>query len=375
MQYVTRRYSSRLSTYKTKRWTHPTQQAPEETATLPSTTPSEHGSHTLRLRKHGNKALPLPSLFDPIKVAAREKHKAKKPPADFDSSNLTPFQQELQANPYAHALASPTRQCVLTRARLPEHFLIPFISNLPPIAKAESQTPSSPPQQQPQPTQPLLQPRIGFRSPKPSSYILARAAAFQHIAPTGTGKRKKDKWAVLVNQRMSRAWAQRKGVDQRKLDEGKEWIYDADMEVVIREKLVTDALKKLAWCAAAKHGEDGSGSLVGVMEEVIYEEEVGAVLYLGEDGVNKDVLGGVPTYDLKGLVDEESLVALREACGLEEGKEDIIVLWKSPKTVPTLLALELLFGFTGAGSAVAGTEERETAPRKGGTVDEESPTP
>ncbi|SMQ55321.1 unnamed protein product [Zymoseptoria tritici ST99CH_1A5] len=374
MQHVTRRYSSRLSTYKTRRLALPTTDKPEETATLPSTTPSEDGSYTLRLRKHGNKALPLPSLFDPIKVAAREKHKAVKPPADFDSSNLTPFQQELQSNPYAHALATPTRQCVLTRARLPEHFLIPFISNQPPIPKPESQTPL-PPQQQPQPTRPTLQPRIGFRSPKPSSYILARAAAFKHIAPTGTGKRKKDKWAVLVNQRMSRAWAQRKGVDQRKLDEGKDWIYDADMEAVVMEKLVTDVLKKLAWCAAATHGEDGSGSLVGLMEEVIYEEEVGAVLLLGEDGVNKDVLGAVPTYDLKEAVDEESLVALRVACELEEDKEDILVLWKSPKTVPTLLALELLFGFTGARSAVVRTEEKETAPRKGGMVGEENSTP
>ncbi|KAL3419556.1 hypothetical protein PVAG01_08054 [Phlyctema vagabunda] len=67
--------------------------------------------------------LPLSPLMDPKLIAAREKwHKRKQPPG----TNPTPFQLQLARNPYAQALATPPRQCQLTKVILPRYFLQDF---------------------------------------------------------------------------------------------------------------------------------------------------------------------------------------------------------------------------------------------------------
>jgi hypothetical protein len=67
--------------------------------------------------------LPLSPFMNPEIIAAREKHKMPKLPP---SKNPTLFQQQLAKNPYARALATPIRQCLVTDTRLPTYFLQDF---------------------------------------------------------------------------------------------------------------------------------------------------------------------------------------------------------------------------------------------------------
>lgn len=55
-------------------------------------------NRSFRVRKHGNKPLPLPPLLDEIVTEARMKHEKMKP--SYDKNSLTDFQKELALNPY-----------------------------------------------------------------------------------------------------------------------------------------------------------------------------------------------------------------------------------------------------------------------------------
>ncbi|KAL9104211.1 MAG: hypothetical protein Q9163_000811 [Psora crenata] len=68
--------------------------------------------------------LPQSPLTDPKLNAARYGYKKEKPRPDL--KKLSGFQLKLQKNPYAHAIASPIRHCLLTGARLPKDFLLDF---------------------------------------------------------------------------------------------------------------------------------------------------------------------------------------------------------------------------------------------------------
>ncbi|KAF2827259.1 hypothetical protein CC86DRAFT_208780 [Ophiobolus disseminans] len=85
--------------------------------------PTRDDAHqTFRIREHGDgQALPLPPLLDPVVREKRSQWDKKKlwPNAE----TFTPFQKKLQANPFAHALASPVRQCRATLISLPVAFL------------------------------------------------------------------------------------------------------------------------------------------------------------------------------------------------------------------------------------------------------------
>ncbi|KAH7085272.1 hypothetical protein BKA63DRAFT_13966 [Paraphoma chrysanthemicola] len=77
---------------------------------------------TFRARKDQNESdLPLPPLLDPKILNRRSQW--EKPKAQPDLANQTPFQKRLQANSFAHALASPVRQCRATLISLPEALL------------------------------------------------------------------------------------------------------------------------------------------------------------------------------------------------------------------------------------------------------------
>ncbi|KAL8873124.1 MAG: hypothetical protein Q9174_001354 [Haloplaca sp. 1 TL-2023] len=62
-------------------------------------------------------------LMDPKLDAARNRFKTRKPEANGKPSE---FQAKLRKNPYAQAIASPVRSCMLTEARIPAYFLIDF---------------------------------------------------------------------------------------------------------------------------------------------------------------------------------------------------------------------------------------------------------
>ena len=67
--------------------------------------------------------LPLSPFMVPEAIEAREKHKK---PKLLPSKTPTLFQQQLNKNPYAQALATPIRACQVTDTRLPTYFLQDF---------------------------------------------------------------------------------------------------------------------------------------------------------------------------------------------------------------------------------------------------------
>ncbi|MCJ1251199.1 hypothetical protein MMC30_008430 [Trapelia coarctata] len=67
--------------------------------------------------------LPLSPLMHPRLLEARSRFTKAKP---LPSEELNEFQRLININPYAKALATPVRVCILTGVRLPNSFFIPF---------------------------------------------------------------------------------------------------------------------------------------------------------------------------------------------------------------------------------------------------------
>ncbi|KAF3004791.1 hypothetical protein E8E13_002763 [Curvularia kusanoi] len=82
----------------------------------------QDGHRTLRKRVSGKRELPLPPLLDPVVIEARTRHMQKKEKPRV--ADLTPFQRKLWENPFAHALASPVRECFRVNHFLPSDLLI-----------------------------------------------------------------------------------------------------------------------------------------------------------------------------------------------------------------------------------------------------------
>ncbi|KAH9880086.1 hypothetical protein J1614_002112 [Plenodomus biglobosus] len=81
------------------------------------------GHRTFRARRdEKTKALPLPPLLDPVILEDRQRW--EKPKDRPKHAEFTPFQKLLWQNPFAHALASPVRQCRSTGVLLPKDLLM-----------------------------------------------------------------------------------------------------------------------------------------------------------------------------------------------------------------------------------------------------------
>ncbi|CAG5144629.1 uncharacterized protein ALTATR162_LOCUS1578 [Alternaria atra] len=97
--------------------------------------PTREDAHqTFRLRKDETaRELPLSPLLDPIVVEERSRFEQTKERPKF--AEFTPFQKKLWMNPFAHALASPIRQCRATVILLPAAFLVSFHARPHPTTK------------------------------------------------------------------------------------------------------------------------------------------------------------------------------------------------------------------------------------------------
>ncbi|CAE7210837.1 hypothetical protein PTNB73_09115 [Pyrenophora teres f. teres] len=86
--------------------------------------PTREDDHqTFRVRKDEQaKQLPLSPFLDPIVL--EEKSRFTKPKTKPSPPNFTPFQKRLWENPFAHALATPIRQCRATLILLPTAFMM-----------------------------------------------------------------------------------------------------------------------------------------------------------------------------------------------------------------------------------------------------------
>ncbi|KAF2466774.1 uncharacterized protein BDR25DRAFT_293190 [Lindgomyces ingoldianus] len=81
----------------------------------------QDGHQSFRVRRDG-KRLPLPPLLDPVVLSERSRW--EQPKARPSANKFTAFQRKLRESPYAHALASPVRQCRATHVFLPSALLI-----------------------------------------------------------------------------------------------------------------------------------------------------------------------------------------------------------------------------------------------------------
>ncbi|KAK4891439.1 hypothetical protein LTR27_009934 [Elasticomyces elasticus] len=132
--------------------------------------------------------------MDPLVLAATEAHKEKKPYRLYGPK--TKMQTELELNPYAQALASPIRQCALTSARLPNHFLQPFTTRLvpPPTEPSKSQSRSAVAE---------ITPDLSIEKTGPRTYVLAQQPILDFLAE------RKRATQVLMPER-SKAWMAKK---------------------------------------------------------------------------------------------------------------------------------------------------------------------
>lgn len=101
----------------------PPQKQPPPSTPSPEAELATHYHSPTGLTTRQLATLPQSPLMSPPSNFWTEKaYKMKRRPAEDEE--LTPLQRKLSRNPYAQALASPTRRCPITRMMLPRHFLL-----------------------------------------------------------------------------------------------------------------------------------------------------------------------------------------------------------------------------------------------------------
>ncbi|PBP24308.1 Esterase-like protein [Diplocarpon rosae] len=104
-------------------------------ASAPDDRGTQHRESSFKRR-----SLPVSPFMDPAFFEAREKHQIRKP---GPSKTPTEFQRQLAKNPYALALATPVRKCLLTKVKLPNYFLQDFMVMLEPKTQQPWYVPAS----------------------------------------------------------------------------------------------------------------------------------------------------------------------------------------------------------------------------------------
>ncbi|KAK5125129.1 hypothetical protein LTR85_000805 [Meristemomyces frigidus] len=305
---------------------------------------TDDGTRTLRKREHGGRSLPLPPLLDPVAVKAKSRYRDPKPlPSKLKEK--TEFQRELEANPHAQALAMPVRQCALTNARLPAHFLLPLVSYIEPQAIDGGTVAATRPSKYAVvhlvPDLDLNIPR-DLRSPA-RSYVLAQ----QHILEYFGSKRR---WTQVVTERMKRWFALKTGRQWHSLKVQKEWKWDDATPENVLEKFRDEVVTRLV---AAIEGIEVSIIRAGNMPRAANEvRAVGCFLrlkhhehqYTGVDGLGasrRDLSDqGIRVYDLAYLLGEEDLARVVNITDLiDKGRGSWVMVPLSPRTVELQLQL------------------------------------
>ncbi|EMD00329.1 hypothetical protein BAUCODRAFT_145613 [Baudoinia panamericana UAMH 10762] len=154
--------------------------------------------------------------MDELAIAAKARHRVSKAPKAIVPE--TALQQQLQMNPYARALATDVRQCQITGARLPRHFLLPVTTRLLPLSGDEDSAKRTP--------KATLD--IGVEIDRSfddqtkwrgHTYLLARQSVLHDL------KRKK-KWPQLSTERTHRWLASKLGVQAHAIDARKHYAWD-----------------------------------------------------------------------------------------------------------------------------------------------------
>ncbi|KAI7153211.1 hypothetical protein KC349_g8515 [Hortaea werneckii] len=252
-----------------------------------STSATPNGTRTFRQRQHGNEALPLPPFLDPIAIEARTRH--TRPKTYQDEQEKTEFQRELEANPFANALATPVRQCAFTQALLPSHFLIPMVAHItPPTEESESG--------KRQASTIHLSPDIDLDVPRelrsPSrSYVIADREVFKTLSS-------RNKWPLIASERMKKWVGLKLGRDWQALKVNREWTWDKKVDEVILEKLRGNVVVKM---------QEAQQAGLLVHEDAVGTGDVAFGLRAGNTtgDISPGQLHGKEVYDMTALLGDE----------------------------------------------------------------------
>ncbi|KAK4549240.1 hypothetical protein LTR36_007698 [Oleoguttula mirabilis] len=308
---------------------------------------SEDGVRTLRKRENGGRSLPLPPLMDPVAVKAKGRYREPKPLKSEEGK--TEFQKELEANPYAQALATPVRHCAVTNARLPAHFLLPLVSHLDPHQIDDTADTTKRPSKH---ITARLVPDIKLDIPRElrspaRGYVLAEHHILEHLSS-------KRRWMFVVTERMKRWFALKTGRQWHNMKVQKEWQWEEGTPEKVLGKLREEVVKRLAVAIEDKEvvlAQPGSTPLAA-------DEEQGVACYLPlaksletdiEAALTQDlgIAPGVRAYDLAHLLGEDYLRRMLESHGVEDhGSRSWVAVPKSADTVELQLALLRLEAYT-----------------------------
>ncbi|GAB7361295.1 hypothetical protein MBLNU230_g1354t1 [Neophaeotheca triangularis] len=266
-------------------------------------TDSEDGLWTLRRRKHGQKPLPLPPILDPKAIA--RKSKGKEPKQNLAEDEVSEFQKELGSNAFAQALATPVRQCSITGARLPTHFLLPFRT----VYTRPSDTGTTPGRKQLQAKLlPMTTASESADNKGPASrstaYVLNSKSLLQHLNT-------KHRWGGILSQRMKERHSVLTGGGEKKMTKVKtEWQWDPATPELVLKGLREDVLDKLRALVAADAFEEALVRPVknSDTDVAVWLETTRATEAAGGDVEQRGVSvceTGPPTYNLRDLLGDQ----------------------------------------------------------------------
>ncbi|KAF2717829.1 hypothetical protein K431DRAFT_315403 [Polychaeton citri CBS 116435] len=208
------------------------------------------GAITLRIRKHGNRSLPLPPLMDEKVINARERLKLPKQIQDA-AAPRTDMQQELEKNPYAKALATSIRMCQLTRTLHPSHFLQAFRPRFVPEQPLTSESGRAVYRAHMLPVA-NTKDHADWAS-RDSAYVLHRQDIYELLVS------KKDRWSAVSNERMeTQVCRQAEAMDWGDRQKNMSIFYDPDMKqrvVKLTEEEVDRRLKRIPLRFLTRVGE------------------------------------------------------------------------------------------------------------------------
>ncbi|TKA43695.1 hypothetical protein B0A54_05478 [Friedmanniomyces endolithicus] len=226
--------------------------------------PGDHGTPTLRARQNGRRSLPLPPILDPVVEEAKERHHEPRPYQLYGPR--TKMQAEIDMNPFAQALATPVRQCQLTSARLPSHFLQPLAARI--QSQAANSEPSSTSSSRllvrlvPEPK------RVAPDDPSSvvRNYLLAHRSVFDFVTTRA-------RWPVLLTERV-KAWIARKtGRKSNSISAQKDVQWDADTAEQVLMSMRERVRYMQAWHEREKNWRIEDGPVTSLLALQSHEDE------------------------------------------------------------------------------------------------------
>ncbi|KAF2481782.1 hypothetical protein BDY17DRAFT_325296 [Neohortaea acidophila] len=272
--------------------------------------------------------------MDPIVLAAREKY--TQPKAVVVQEELTEFQRELAKNPFAQSLASPIRQCSLTRVRLPTHFLQPFST----VVSSTRFAPEGDkrPHLLPHPARTRHEAYVSTGS---SSYVINRRHVLDYL-------NRKGKWTAAVSFRMQEGYA-KVGVKKR-AKVGDTWVWDREMPERILGDLRAEVVKRLEECCGMT--EEGKKlDLIVSLDTVADRRGITPAALLRVESTAAPLALAVvnpwlPVYDLPTLLGPA--IFSSSTLSKRHPASPTLAIFQHPSTISLLLALDRLATYTRA---------------------------